>query len=67
MLQNTINQVNRWAKALNSPDFIAVSYEDDWTIIPVTIKQNNVTLYTVEDGIKTECNHVYTERFDNNL
>lgn len=61
MLQNTIKIVNGWAKSLNSPHFIAVRQEEDWTIIPVSIVKNNKESHVIEDGIRTFCNHLEVE------
>lgn len=58
MLENTINVVNGWTKALESPTFIAISQEDYFTIIPVNIFKNGVKSHEIETGIMTFCEHV---------
>lgn len=61
MLENTINLVNGWAKALESPTFIAIIQEEDWTIIPVNVFKNGQKSHEVETGIMTFCEHIETE------
>lgn len=59
-------------KALYSPQFLCSSYydenreiqnctcgrcDDDYTVIPVTVKHKSGTTMTVEDGYVTDCDH----------
>lgn len=64
MLQNTVNIVNGWAKALGSPTFLEVEHEEDYTVIPVNIIKGGKVSHEIETGIRTMCNHL--EVTDNN-
>ena len=46
---------------------VKVQHEEDWTIIPVNIIKNGKVSYSVEEGIKTDCQHIETEQFGTNL